>query len=1121
MFFRRIPSFALAILSVVSLLAQPNPRANFTNTPARFRTDRILVKFRNDQTPEAMAGIHSRHQTKVLRRFKSLGNVDVVALPDGANVQDLIRKYEASGLVEFAEPDYLLRAASAPNDPRFVDGTLWNMRNTGQSGGVSGADISAVAAWDKLNSASNIVVAIIDSGVRYTHEDLAANMWINPGETGLDAQGRDKRTNGIDDDGDGIIDDVYGIDAIKNSGDPIDTDGHGTHVAGIIGAVGNNRAGVVGVAWKVQIMACKFLESSGSGSVSDAIQCIDYARTKGAKIINASWGDYQNSSVLQSAIRRAGDAGIIFVAAAGNESYDDDAHPFFPAGYGLDNIVSVAATTRTDSLASFSNFGAATVDLAAPGSPIYSTYNTSDSSYTYLSGTSMSAPHVTGALALLRALHPEETYRQLINRVLATADPLPSLTGKCITGGRLNLQRALTADFIADFVATPMVGTGPLTVQFKDTSVGIGLQYEWDFGDTSAKSNEPNPNHLFEREGNYPVTITVTDQNKKVSSKSRTISVVANYQMRTTTFAWIDPSGMKALNLTDNGVSAAQTLPFSFSFYGQSYEQIYVSANGIIGFSNQRLETTTISDLPSASLPNAAICPWWDDLNPTVAGAQVRIGTSGAAPNRRAVISWINVPHRQSSTSPFTFQAILSEGSNEILFQYLEVQASRSRGAGKTAAIGIENETGLVAKKYSYNGSTLLKNNLAILFTPLSNGGIAVNPAIGLSLSGPVGGPFSPANQTYTIRNTAQSSVNWSAKNSQNWLTLSTSGGALAPGQSVSITASLNAAAQTLKAGSYLDTIQFANLANGNGNTTRSVSLAVNGINGVLEVTPPSDLNSSGFVGGPFNPVTQIYTLINTGDATIDWSAENGPDWISLSPSRGTLSSGESVTVTASVNLAANALPDGTYSSQFIFSNLTNGKGTANRNATLTVISPTASLLINPQEALQFSGTLGGPFLPSGSEITLANPTDASLEWSVNSSHPWLTLSSGGGRLEAGQSIPISVAINASANSLTSGIHRNILTFTTTGGAAKASLETTLTISPKAALTAALFDPSNHVLRMRVDGEPGQTFSIETSIDLIQWIGISTGVISSDGFFESSDSDTQSSAQRFYRAVLK
>lgn len=435
--------FTLWLFTLAALFLS-EPRGNSAPPPLRIRTDRIIVKPKEGIPPSALALQHSRFGSRVLRAFSRIGNLQVIKLPAAANVSAVLAAYRKSGLVAYAEPDYILEIQSEPNDFGYLNGDLWNLKNSGQYGGVPGADIHAPEGWNIQNRADDIVVAVIDTGARFTHEDIGPNLWVNPGETGLDANGHDKRTNGIDDDGDGLIDDVHGINAIVGSGNPFDDHGHGTHVSGTIGADGNNIVGVVGVAWGVQIMPCKFVDASGGGTVSDAVTCIDYACSKGAKIINASWGGYSfTSAALRDAINGARDAGIIFVAAAGNCSNNNDANSFFPASYEYDNVIAVAATDRDDQLAWYSDFGATTVHLAAPGSPVYSCWNGSDSDYRYMEGTSTAVPHVVGACALVWQHFPTLTHQQVINRVLAGADPVQALAGKCVTGGRLNLEKAL------------------------------------------------------------------------------------------------------------------------------------------------------------------------------------------------------------------------------------------------------------------------------------------------------------------------------------------------------------------------------------------------------------------------------------------------------------------------------------------------------------------------------------------------------------------------------------------------------------------------------------------------------------------------------------------------------
>ena len=338
-----------------------------------------------------------------------------------------------------------MKALNDPGDFRYWDGTLWGLRNTGIYGGTPGADIKAAQGWDVQTSAANIIVAVVDTGARLTHEDLASNLWTNPGESGLNALGLDRGRNGLDDDNNGYRDDVHGINAILGTGLPADDFGHGTHVSGTVGGVGNNTVGVVGVAWRVQMMECKFLDASGHGSISDAISCLDYARRQGARVINASWGDYSfNSTALYDALSSLRSAGILFVAASGNDNSDNDARPLYPASYNLDNIIAVAATDRTDAKAWFSNYGARTVHLGAPGAAIFSSWNGADNDYRSYDGTSMAAPHVAGACALVWSHYPAESYLQIRNRVLANTDPLPGLAGRTITGGRLNLHQALT-----------------------------------------------------------------------------------------------------------------------------------------------------------------------------------------------------------------------------------------------------------------------------------------------------------------------------------------------------------------------------------------------------------------------------------------------------------------------------------------------------------------------------------------------------------------------------------------------------------------------------------------------------------------------------------------------------
>lgn len=333
-------------------------------------------------------------------------------------------------MMKVVEPDYVAFALLTPNDPSFS--SLWGLHNTGQTGGTGGADIDAPEAWDVSRGSSSVVVGVIDTGIDYTHPDLAANMWTNTGEI---------PNNGIDDDGNGYTDDTRGWDFVSNDNNPADDHYHGTHCAGTIGAVGDNGAGVVGVCHTVRLMALKFLSGSGGGTTSDAIEAVLYATANGATLTSNSWGGGGYSQTLKDAIDAAGTAGLLFVAAAGNNSTNTDLSPSYPASYDSPNIISVAASDHRDALASFTNYGATTVDLAAPGVSIYST--SPGNGYRSLSGTSMACPHVAGACALIKSARPAMNWAEIKDSILNNVNGVAGMNGKVLKNGRLNVARSL------------------------------------------------------------------------------------------------------------------------------------------------------------------------------------------------------------------------------------------------------------------------------------------------------------------------------------------------------------------------------------------------------------------------------------------------------------------------------------------------------------------------------------------------------------------------------------------------------------------------------------------------------------------------------------------------------
>jgi subtilisin family serine protease len=389
----------------------------------------LVVGFEDDTTSSAQKKAVTMAGGRIEERLESIDSL--VVEPRGARTTDRVATELArSATVEFVEPNFIVRARRLPNDGSFPQ--QWALRNTGQLGGTADADINATGAWD-VSTGGAVTVAIVDTGIDHTHPDLNDNLWINPADP----------VNGIDDDGNGFTDDVNGADFSNDDSQPYDDSSHGTHVAGIVGAEGNNTIGVTGLNWQVKLIGLKFLNANGEGNTANASEAIDYAVRAGARVVNASWGGPAFSYALFKAIRNANNRGVVVVAAAGNEGDNSDSSPEYPAAFDLPNVISVAASDTGDNLLDFSNYGSRTVDLAAPGDEIYSTVpkHTNASGYTFFSGTSMAAPHVSGAAALYLSRAPAGTVDQVRDAIFRSVDPLPSLAGKTVTGGRLNVAK--------------------------------------------------------------------------------------------------------------------------------------------------------------------------------------------------------------------------------------------------------------------------------------------------------------------------------------------------------------------------------------------------------------------------------------------------------------------------------------------------------------------------------------------------------------------------------------------------------------------------------------------------------------------------------------------------------
>jgi parallel beta-helix repeat protein len=448
---------------------------------------------------------------KVKKRVSQLNETYVIELPDGVKIEDALKTYNARDDILYAEPDYGLELANTtPNDIRFED--LWGLHNTGQTGGTADADIDAPEAWDIRTDANDIIVAVIDTGVDYTHPDLAANMWVNQAEFLGDPN--------YDDDNNGYKDDIRGWDFFAEDNDPMDYYSHGTHCAGTIGAIGNNGIGVAGVCWKVKIMPLQVSHYDEEGWeiwASNASEAIYYAVNNGAKILSNSWGGYSDIQVLRDAVEYCLSKKVLFIAAAGNEELN---FPRYPARYDYDNIIAVLATNHNDEMADFSSYGAATVDIGAPGVDILSTlpYN----NYDYYNGTSMAAPHVSGVCALVWSLYPRLSAVAVKQAILDGADRLDALDGLCVTGGRLNAYGALMA-------------ACPLTLTIEDdistcTNPGDTITYTFTCTNrTTTNSADPNfyygPVDDITVTTNLPAGVTCSPSNP-------------NYDPQTHTYIW-------------------------------------------------------------------------------------------------------------------------------------------------------------------------------------------------------------------------------------------------------------------------------------------------------------------------------------------------------------------------------------------------------------------------------------------------------------------------------------------------------------------------------------------------------------------------------------------------------
>ena len=628
-----------------------------------YAPDGILVRFRTSRITQAQAQTDVGRSVTTEQEFVSVPGLRRLKLPEFTTVAEAIRQYSQDPDVLYAEPDYKVRVFDKrPNDPLFSQ--TWGLLNVGGNGGIAGADIGATRAWDFSTGSSGVVVGIIDSGVQSTHPDLAANL-LPP------------------------VNMLLGDDSAE------DRVGHGTHVAGTVGAAGNNSIGVAGVNWNVSILPCKFIGYDGSGPISAALACLDYiARQKDAGVnivaTNNSWGGPAYSQGLYDAIKAQLARGILFIVAAGNGGSDgigddNDDVPTYPANFDLDNVVAVAATDRTDRIASFSNFGSHSVALGAPGVGILSTVPDWRGNYDVFNGTSMATPHVTGTVALMKAWRPELTWWQIRNLLLTGGDSVPELQ-HTISGNRLNTygsmtctgrtlerrlqpRRNLITATIDEVVKLKVLNiscdhaAGSVSVTGPDGST-INLRDDGANGDDAAGDGIYSALWVPPALGTYTFNFPGNDV--------ITVKVLAVYDFEQAPSTYLPITGTN-LNIGDE-TFATLKLPFPVRFGGQTFDTLYIADNGYISF-DQPFSLGLGFPIPWPS-QGSVVAPFWDDLYPVYPGENnIFWDVVGTAPDRQLVVEWRNVPRFPfpPSAGTVTFETVFSEAKDDVLFNYQDV----------------------------------------------------------------------------------------------------------------------------------------------------------------------------------------------------------------------------------------------------------------------------------------------------------------------------------------------------------------------------------------------------------------------------------------------------------------
>jgi subtilisin family serine protease len=821
--------------------------------PAGGVAGELLVRFRAGSDAARRSALHAAAGATVVEQFATVPGLQRIRLGPGMSMARALEHYGLSADVLYAEPNRPLKLQAMPDDPRFVeaDPGVWglNMYPLFQD-----ADIDAPEAWDITTGSATVVVATIDSGIDYTHEDLAANVFRNEA---------DCNTNGVDDDGNGFVDDCHGIAPIIGTSDPMDDHGHGTHVAGTIGAVGNNGIGVVGVNWNVRLLACKMFDASGFGTLAAAVTCLDYiarAKDRGVNIVatNNSWSDTDFSASLLDAIDAHRQRGILFVAAAGNHllcggnpydcrtDTDNDRKPVWPASYYLPNVIGVANSVDWGFLNANSGHGRRTVHLAAPGTFILST--TPGNTYDYYSGTSMATPHVTGVAALLKAQSPARDWRAIRNLILAgtDGDMFPD-DDHLITRSRLNARHAVACAnrtvlsrlrpiraAVHAVVGHPMelaalhiqcaAPNGSVTVTVSPGGQAITLR------DDGAGLDQEAGDGIYSGEWTPAATgpFSLTFPGGDVVS----VEVLASaYSVAEVPFTDRVITGTPLTFLP--GEPAVLTTPFPLLFGGGSFTTLAVDDRGAVHFNGggYNADLAVFNEPLPSPYHSTLIAPFWDQIHPWYPGVSAVVWeVTGTAPNRELVVEWRNVERSDRFCVLFegfvTFQVVFFEGSSDVLFNYRDTTfggecPDLDRGASATVGIQVAPD---VATVFSFN-TPALTDGSSLLWT-LGQAPEPPQPVIAVTPASRDFGTVTvgaSADATFVVQNVGAGTLTGEAKTAAPFSIVAGGAYALAAGQTQVVTVRFAPTA----AATYVSDVTFTGGDNPS-HGVRGVGLAAN-----------------------------------------------------------------------------------------------------------------------------------------------------------------------------------------------------------------------------------------------------------------------------------------------------